>query len=219
MRQSLKGMLKKSWKFSDSQVALHWINCTKTGLKMWVRNRVCEIARLTDLICWYHIDRKYMIADLGTRKGATILDVSPGGLWLTGFPWYSDSEENFPCKSIEEIKLSHKEKADANKEKILDEYAADSSHCFETKYVPQETGERYKFSRYLVNPTKYRFSIVTRILALVFLFIQKINVRNTKFSFMTRPANVLLQEYMQKGAFFAFLSTRHSPKLELLFYS
>jgi hypothetical protein len=204
VRQSLKGMLKKSWKFSDSQVALHWINCTKTGLKMWVRNRVCEIARLTDLICWYHIDRKYMIADLGTRKGATILDVSPGSLWLTGFPWYSDSEENFPCKSIEEIKLSHIEKADANKEKILDEYAADSSHCFETKYVPQETGERYKFSRYLVNPTKYRFSIVTRILALVFMFIQKINVRNTKFSFMTRPANVLLQEYMQKGAFFAF---------------
>ena len=31
---SLKGMIKKRWKLTDSQVALHWLNCTKTGLKM-----------------------------------------------------------------------------------------------------------------------------------------------------------------------------------------
>ena len=57
---------------------------------------------------------------------------------------------------------------------------------------------------YLVNPTKYRFSIVVRILALVFSFIQKINVRNLRFKFLQRPTNVLLQDYMQTDAYVVF---------------
>ena len=45
-RLSLKDMHKKSWKLTDSQVTLHWLNCTKSALKMWVRNRVVEITQL-----------------------------------------------------------------------------------------------------------------------------------------------------------------------------
>ena len=33
----------KSMKFTDSQIVLHWINCTRGELKLWVRNRVIEI--------------------------------------------------------------------------------------------------------------------------------------------------------------------------------
>ena len=48
IRMSLKKLHKRSWKLKDSQVVLHWINCTKSVLKMWVRNRVVEITRLVD---------------------------------------------------------------------------------------------------------------------------------------------------------------------------
>ena len=69
---SLKERHKRHWKVSNSQVALNWINCTKAALKVWVRNRVLEITRLTERSNWYYIRSENMIADLGTRKGATI---------------------------------------------------------------------------------------------------------------------------------------------------
>ena len=34
VKSSLGDMFQKSWMFTDSQVALHWINCTKTKLKL-----------------------------------------------------------------------------------------------------------------------------------------------------------------------------------------
>ena len=49
---SLGEMHKKSWMLTDSQVALHWIHCSKSKLKMWVRNRVIEINRLTERLSW-----------------------------------------------------------------------------------------------------------------------------------------------------------------------
>ena len=35
---SLKNMHKRCWKLTDNQVNLHWLNCTKSALKMWVRS-------------------------------------------------------------------------------------------------------------------------------------------------------------------------------------
>ena len=66
VRTSLKEYHKHSWHISDSQVVLHWLNSLKASLKMFVRNRVVEVARLTDLLNWFHTDTKNMIADLGT---------------------------------------------------------------------------------------------------------------------------------------------------------
>ena len=42
-----------------------------------------------------------------------------------------------------------------------------------TKFVPNEVGERYKFSNYIIDPNKFRFQTIVRILGLGFLFIQK----------------------------------------------
>ena len=39
-------------KLTDSQVALFWIGCTRSALKMWVRNRVIEINRLAEANLW-----------------------------------------------------------------------------------------------------------------------------------------------------------------------
>ena len=110
VKLSLGSLLKRSWKLSDSQVALHWINCIRYGLKMWVRNRVVEIRRLTELSMWYYVQSQDNIADLGTRKGAQIADVGPESKWINGFPWMSESDENFPLVKYQEIVLSGKKK-------------------------------------------------------------------------------------------------------------
>ena len=204
VRLSLKEMHKKSWKVTDSQVALHWINCTRSGLKMWVRNRVLEITRLNDRSSWHYVASKNMIADIGTRKGAKIENVGPNSPWIQGLPWMRGQEEIFPLKSVDEIVLSGKEKTDANKEKVLLDFTAKNLSCLATKYVPSEVGERYKFSRYLINPNKFRFSTVVRILGLVFLFIKKINVKNKPFNFLKKTTFSVAQNLREKGAFIVF---------------
>ena len=167
---SLKDMHKKSWKLTDSQVTRHWLYCTKSALKMWVRNRVVEITRLYDRSMWHYAASKDMIPDLGTRKGAEIKELGPESGWIQDYPWKRSTATEFPIQSIDEIVLSGKEKNDANKEKVVTDFTFNSMQCLTTKYVPNEIGARYKLSNYLVNPNKFRFRTVLKILSLVFLF-------------------------------------------------
>ena len=173
VRLSLKEQHKKALKISDSQVVLHWLHCTRTVLKMWVRNRALEIMRLTERDDWRYVGSKDNIADLGTRKGATIEDINPDSDWINGLPWMRESMENLPLKRIDEITLSEKQSNNAKKEKITPECL---SYTQSSVYgvVPSEVGERYKFSNYLINPNKYRFRKVVRILAFVHLFLKKL---------------------------------------------
>ena len=175
VRRSLGDWHKRCWKVTDSQVVLHWINSTKSSLKLWVRNRVIEITRLVDRSVWWYVDRERMIADLGTRKGAKIVDVTPDSPWIQGLPWMRYKEANFPLKTADEIILSNQERMEVNKEGVLiggEEHR--ENPCLTMKYVPEEVGDRYKFSKYLINPTRYRFRTVTRILGLVIFFLQKL---------------------------------------------
>ena len=80
---------------------------------------------------------------------------------------------------------SGKGKSQADKEKVLPNVSA-AQVRLASKYVPNEVGERYKFSSYLLSPNKFRFSTVVRILTLVFLFIQKVNVKNKPFNFLAK---------------------------------
>ena len=83
VKLSFGDMYKKCWKLTDSQVVLHWIGCTRSTLKMWVRNRVIEINRLVDASLWRYVESRNMIANLGTRKGAKIAD-EPKSDWKMG---------------------------------------------------------------------------------------------------------------------------------------
>ena len=103
VRLSLKDMHVKSWKLSDSYVALHWINSINSTLKIWVHSRVIEIMRLSDRFSWYYVASDNMIADIGTCKGAKIKDVGPDSVWIMGFPWMGLSESEFPIKNMSEI--------------------------------------------------------------------------------------------------------------------
>ena len=72
---------KKCIKLTDSQIVLHWITNNKLTLKQWVRNRIVEINRLTEPDTWMYTSSTNMVADLGTRKGAKLQDVSNESVW------------------------------------------------------------------------------------------------------------------------------------------
>ena len=50
-----------------------------------------------------------MIADIGTRRGATLEDISAESVWINGYPCIKLDVKEFPTKTIEEIKLDQQE--------------------------------------------------------------------------------------------------------------
>ena len=172
---------KKCLKFSDSQVALHWASCTRTSLKLWVRNKTIEINRLSNLEDLRYVDSKNMIADLGTRKGAVIDDVRQDSIWFNGYDWMSRDECEFPMRRIDELILKEGSIREAEAEKIivksLDHLAFHSVRNpiqLPSRYVPVSLRERYSFAQYIIDPNLFRFRKVVRILGFVMLFIQKL---------------------------------------------
>ena len=170
----------KCLKFSDSQVAIHWVACTKTRLKLWVRNRAIEFNRLSDINDLRYVDSKNMIADLGTRKGVTIDDVRPDSDWINGFEWMRGDVSDFPVKTIDEMVMRDEAKCEADKEKInIDSlvnhaYSVRNPIYLPTRFVPSTLRDRYQFSLYLIDPNMFRFRKVVRVLGLVMLFVHKI---------------------------------------------
>lgn len=178
VKTSLGDVHKKSLMFTDSQVALHWISCTKTKLKLWVRNRVIEINRLVDFILWRYVDTKDNPADIGTRKGAGLPSVQPDGEWPNGKPWMYGDEENYPVKTVSQVVLDNEAKNEARKEKILVDVLQDCQYFLghvhmPEQQVPEEVGVRYKYCNYLLDPNKFRFRKGVRVVGLVFLFSSK----------------------------------------------
>ena len=174
---------KRCWKLTDSQVALHWIGCTKSALKMWVRNRVIEINRLVDASEWRYTDSRNMIADIGTRKGVKSADVGPNSEWICGKSWMRGEICDFPIKTTSEVILSNEAANEAKRESIIVDLPDSSdegegyiakSKCLSCKMVPDEVGARYEYSQYLIDPNRFRFRKVIRVLGLVFLFVAKL---------------------------------------------
>ena len=205
VQRSLKDLFKGGVKVTDSQVALHWIHCVRGVLKLWVRNRVIETLRLSSQVDWFYVRSKDNIADLGSRKGAKIDDIGPQSPWINGYEWMRNAPEDFPLLSVDQIVLSRKEKSDADKEKVLID-SVDDARCFLSRYVPKDVGKRFKFSQYLVNPVRYRFRTVLRIVALVFMFIQKVSKRmrertQRSFGFMKKRQFSFRDAAPGKGVF------------------
>ena len=163
---------KRHMKFTDSTVAFHWLSCHKTGLKVGVRGHVVEVNRLTDREDWRHVPGNLNPADIGTRKGATIADVSEDSPWVNGLDWMSLPVSEFPVKTIDEINLTPEEMVEAAREKItLKTFHSQRNTSFDGKFDDQ-VKLRYKYSKYLVDPNKYRFRKVLRIMGLVLKFIK-----------------------------------------------
>ena len=72
--------------FTDSQVALYWIQGTEKNWKPFVQNRVTEIRRKLRPDYWYHCPGKTNPADLPSR-GISLLELSTSQLWQHGPDW------------------------------------------------------------------------------------------------------------------------------------
>ena len=170
-------------KLTDSQIALYWINSTRSELKLWVRNRVIEINRLTELNAWRYVKSKDMIADLGTRKGARVEDITRNSEWVNGKVWMRLCESEFPVSTVSEITLSGTDKSEVsnecNKPDITEQICSSNSYCFAQAgcfsgaVVPDQVKSRYEFSQYIIDPNRYRLRKIVRIISLVYLFVRK----------------------------------------------
>ena len=186
---SLGDMHKKTWTLSDSQVALHWIHTTKSKLKMWARNKVIETNRLVDRKSWRYIESKQNVADLGTRKGAKLECVGPDGEWTNGYEWMRGEEADFPVKTVEQVILDNEARSEARKEEIIVEFLNDNyffGHLsMPERKVPEEVGRRYDFCNYVIDPNKFRFRKVVRVLGLILKFVKNL------FHFLNREPKFL----------------------------
>ena len=183
---ALKNYVKARCHLTDSQITLFWINNTKSQIKQWVRNRVIEINRLTSRENSFYIETANMTADLGTRKGVNIEDISENSLWHNGQNWAKSDKKCFPIRSINEIKLTsdevklHKDESlILNDEWISKQLAVNyiESYPATNNGVLNNIGERYKFSHCVIDPNRFRFREVVRILVLVFLFINNLKAK------------------------------------------
>ncbi len=160
-KRSFKDLFKSSTKFTDSQITLHWISNDEKPLKQWVRNRVIEICRFTSRNQLFYIQSKNMMADLGTRRGATFKDVDQNSSWINRFEWMQKPTSEFPVQSSDDLKLSEAQLSEVEKEQSID------IHHFIAKNstTMTEVHQRYEFSQYLIDPNRHRFSLVVRIMA------------------------------------------------------
>ena len=159
-------------------------------MKQWVRNRVIEINRLTNHNDWFYIESENMTADLGTRKGVKV-DVLESSIWFNGHQWAKSDRSQFPIKSINQIRLCNDDLKMHNEE-ILNQDLCDiewvnqelsakySSYAVLSDETSKGIRERYQFSKYIIDPNKFRFRKVVRVLALVLLFIKNLKDKINK---------------------------------------
>ena len=181
VKLALSDFHKSSIKLTDSQVALFWINNTENPLKQWTRNKVVDIARLTDRESWRYVRSSDNIADMGTRKGFGIPDISPGSRWAVGEDWFRKDIWEMPIISVDELRFQQTDIEAIKKESLrpdrLDGFfsqvqslppsymvnRSNSSRKVDTSVLT----ERYEFAAYIIDPNKFRFRKVLRIYALV----------------------------------------------------
>ena len=169
-------------------MVLHWIGSFRAALKLWVRNRVIEINRLTDLLRWFYVESKKNPSDIGTRKGVKVSDVGPESVWICGHEWMRWPEGKFPLKTANELILSAVELQEARKECIIDTRVGIScnfgtqsefiepaefddlfndteNHMYSMHFSARPDYKcRYSYSEYIVDPLRFRFRKAVRVL-------------------------------------------------------
>ena len=176
VQKALKKYHKGSTKFTDSQIAFYWIMNDRRTLKTWVRNRVIEIRRCSDIATWRYVRSADMIADIGTRRCSSIEEIKPESLWFTGYPWMKGDEKDFPVKTIEEVTLTNSEIQQMKKER---HHELDESLFYSDKSskLPDQVAEYYKFSGYVIDPNRHSWYKIVRILSIAILFFRKLRDR------------------------------------------
>ena len=165
VRRSFYKWRTSSITFRGSQIVLHWINNDEKPFKMWVCNRVIEIARFTSPNQCFYVQSNDMIAAIGTLSGSSLYDVKQSSKWINGFESMELETSQFPMKSMKDLDLSMPELKEIQKETPYSSYQSHSTisndlNGINKSNVPNEVMERYMFSKYLIDPNRFIFSIV-----------------------------------------------------------
>ena len=105
----------------DSEISLYWIASQTKPLKPWVRNRVIEVLRFTELSDWFHVKSEDNPADLPTRKGAKLVDIDENSEWINGKPWMANRLEDLyetVLNDVNVVKLRTEQIAEVKKEQM-----------------------------------------------------------------------------------------------------
>ena len=99
--------------------------------------------------------------DKGTRREATLKDISADSLWQNGFEWMKSKAVDFPTKIYQEIKHECEEASDNSNELIKEanieaKSASPMSSTYLTTYT-KNVKQRYEFANYLINSNKFAF--------------------------------------------------------------
>ena len=167
-------------------------------LKQWVRNRVIEIRRFSNIEEWKYVKSSDMIADLGTRKGVTLDQVCQNSEWINGFPWMKLNISEFPTKSVHDITLSKEDEERAVQESSVKVKPEGSrpiivNQNYKSSILPKEVMEFYKSSSYLIDPNKYRYRNVVRIIAIVMKFINSVKLRVSEKTKRLKPKRSVVE--------------------------
>ena len=186
---------KSAIKLTDSQIVLHWLNNLKLLQEIFVRNRIIEVHRFTLMQDWYYVRSADMVADLGTRRGATINDIVPGSIWNTGFEWMSKPQSEFPIFTYEEVKnqvcllmstffcalvcvqlctgqVNQAQEQVTNQEDAQTKSAEPQVYVIKPETFVTEAKKRYKFSDYIYDPHKYSYPKSLRVIAYIQRFVR-----------------------------------------------
>ena len=84
-------------------------------------------------------------------------------------------EARFPIRTVDELKMSQQEEADALKEMVVMKTFHSRRKAEFDAFGDKQIKLRYQLSQYLIDPNRYRFRKVVRVLALVLTFVYKIS--------------------------------------------
>ena len=143
-----------------------------------------------------------MIADLGTRRNISLDFIKPESIWFKGYPWMRKHPSEFPAFSAKDISLDQSLLQQATKE-------VPSEHAHHINSISEEQiHKRYVYSSYVIDPNKHSFSVVIRILAIMYKFInnalsssnQFISTRTRSKSLTNSPKALVLSDDLLQQA-------------------
>ena len=173
---------------TDSAICLYWLQQDQRPLQTAVRNGVIEIKRLTDESSWFHIDSSNNVADIGTRSEVEV-DIGKDSEWMNGKDWMRMEKEDMPTRTLQQVSLNCDEKREASKEIK----AADIGGIVLTN-LKSKVADRYSFSKYVLDPNKFSWPKVIRIMAYCLRFIYKLKKGNWEKPWFPNQSLPSLQE-------------------------
>jgi len=171
VKQNLGEQFSKCTYVTDSSIVLYWIHQDERPLQVGVRNAVIQIRRFSEPNQWFHIKTEDNIADLGTRP-ASVNEIDEGSEWQTGKKWMRGPEKEMPVQSMEDLTLSNEEKKIAAEEIKARDI---QGHVLST--LTNKIGDRYSFSKYVVDPCVLSWPKSVRVLAYVKRFINNLKAK------------------------------------------